>query len=85
MASQLKKDKTMNKVPLDKQLHLLAGAAVSSTVALYSEPLFGLIACAVVAVGKEIYDATGRGTPDVWDVVATVVGGLTVVPLILPT
>ena len=73
----------MKKIPLDKQLHFFGGAAVSSTVALYSEPLFGLAACVLVAVGKEIYDATGRGTPEVQDIAATVLGGLTVVPLII--
>ena len=70
------------KLPLDKQLHFLAGAAVASTVTLYSNPLLGLMACAVIAVGKELYDATGRGTPDVWDAVVTMLGGAVVLPLV---
>ena len=70
----------MKKLPLDKQLHLLGGAAVASTVALYAGPAMGLLACFVAAVGKELYDMTGRGTPDVWDAVVTILGGLVVIP-----
>jgi len=70
-------------IPSDKQAHFFLGAAVASTVALYSNPLLGLGLCFVVAVGKELYDATGRGTPEVWDAVATMLGGALVLPLIL--
>jgi hypothetical protein len=36
----------------------------------------------VAAIGKELYDASGRGAPDVWDAVATALGGAVVLPLI---
>ena len=67
-------------VPLDKQLHFLLGVAVTSSVTLYSTPTLGLLACAVVAIGKELYDMTGRGTPELWDIVATLLGGSVVIP-----
>jgi len=68
---------------LDKQAHFFAGATIASTVTLYGgSAVWGLGACVVAAIGKELYDASGRGTPDVWDAVATVLGGAVVLPLI---
>ena len=68
------------KLPIDKQAHFLAGAAIAASVTLYSAPHWGFFACCVAAVGKEIYDATGRGTPDKWDAVATIVGSVVILP-----
>lgn len=68
------------KLPIDKQAHFLAGAATAASVTLYTTPLWGLLACLFVAVGKEIWDATGRGTPDKWDAVATILGSVVVSP-----
>jgi hypothetical protein len=59
----------------DKLLHILAGIAIASTVAPFgAAPAF----CAVLiaAIGKELYDRTGRGTPELLDAVATVAGGV---------
>ena len=73
----------MKRIPIDKQAHFFAGAAIASTIALYSgDAVWGLGACVVAAIGKELYDASGRGTPDVWDFVATALGGAVVLPLI---
>jgi hypothetical protein len=44
-------------IPIDKQAHFLAGAAIASTVCLYSTPVLAIIACVVAAVGKELYDS----------------------------
>ena len=68
-------------MPLDKQAHFLAGAAIASSVTLYTNPLIGLAACIAAGVGKELRDATGRGTPDIWDAVATVAGSVVLLPL----
>ena len=68
------------KLPIDKQAHFLAGAAIAASVTLYSAPHWGFFACCVAAVGKEIYYATGRGTPDKWDAVATIVGSVVILP-----
>jgi len=73
----------MKSIPIDKQAHFLAGAAIASTATLYSNPLVGICLCILAAVGKELYDATGRGTPDVWDAVVTILGGAVVLPYIL--
>ena len=71
------------KLPLDKQLHILGGVSVASTVALYSNPLYGVLACFAAAVGKEGYDFfSKKGTVDFWDAVATALGALVVTPLL---
>ena len=73
----------MKRIQIDKQAHFFAGAAIASTITLYcGNAVWGLGACVVAAIGKELYDATGRGTPDVWDAVATVLGGAVVLPLV---
>ena len=70
-------------MPLDKQAHFLAGAAIAASVTLYLGPLLGIIACVITALTKELYDATGRGTPDIWDFIATVSGCVVLLPLLL--
>lgn len=62
-------------IAIDKQAHFWWGWAVSAS--LY--PLFGwagLILTAIMALGKEYRDSKGHGTPDKWDFVATVIGGI---------
>ena len=71
------------KLPLDKQAHFWAGAAIAASVTLYTNPFIGLLACIAAGVGKELRDATGRGTPDVWDAVATVAGSVVILPLLI--
>lgn len=62
----------------DKWKHLLAGLALSLLVGLLFCPLIGLIVAAVVGALKEIvWDwLLKRGTPEWWDFVATVAGGV---------
>lgn len=64
--------------PQDKLAHFIGGAVIYA-VAHFVSPFIGLTAVAVAAVGKEIYDWFHRDkhTPDVWDAVATMLGGLT--------
>jgi len=60
---------------LDKITHTLAGAAIAAALLP-----FGLIpalaAVLVAAVGKELWDAQGHGTPDLYDALVTVIGGV---------
>jgi hypothetical protein len=61
-------------IPRDKLAHFLAGIAVAAV----AYP-FGLVpatlATVIVAVGKELWDAQGNGTPEPLDAVATLIGG----------
>jgi len=67
----------LNKLPYDKALHIIAGVLVYA-VAHFASPIIGMAAVAVVAVGKEVYDYMHKDkhTPDAWDAIATIGGGL---------
>ena len=62
----------------DKKLHLLAGLALSILAGLLFCPRIGLAAAAVVGALKEIvWDwLLKKGTPELLDFVATVLGGV---------
>jgi len=61
---------------LDKQAHFLAGLAIMLGVSLFGGWVLGLAAAVVAGIGKEVYDMTGRGTPDYMDAIATSLGGV---------
>ena len=65
-------------MPKDKKLHILAGLALSLVAGLLICPLIGLAAAAVVGALKEIiWDwLLKKGTPELLDFVATVLGGV---------
>ncbi len=66
-------------VPADKQAHLLSGA-IGGIAMFILTGSFGIsfVSVSLVAMFKEIYDLLHRNkhTPDVWDWVATSLGGL---------
>ena len=63
-------------ISLDKQAHFLAGLAIMLGVSLFGGWVLGLAAAVVAGIGKEVYDMTGRGTPDYMDAIATGLGGV---------
>ena len=61
----------------DKGNHLAYGLVLFIVLAFARDPLFALAIVVTVGIVKEVYDkATGTGTPEVWDAVATGCGGL---------
>lgn len=64
-------------LPHDKALHIIVGVLVYA-VAHFVNPSVGMAAVVVAAVGKEVYDYMHKDkhTPDVWDAVATIGGGV---------
>jgi hypothetical protein len=61
-------------MPTDKLLHLLAGIAIAAI--LYPFGIFpAMLAVCIAAIGKELRDMRGHGTPEVLDALATVAGG----------
>jgi hypothetical protein len=61
-------------MPTDKLLHILVGIAIAAI--LYPLGLIpAVVAVVVVAISKELWDRTGRGTPELLDAVATIAGG----------
>lgn len=61
--------------PIDKIAHTLAGAAIAAALLPWGVTP-ALLAVIVVAVGKELWDAQGHGTPDRIDALVTVAGGV---------
>lgn len=61
-------------IPLDKAFHFLAGWAIAAT--FQSVPLIAAVLVGAAAVGKEIWDKRGHGTPELMDIVATLLGGI---------
>lgn len=60
---------------IDKQAHTLAGASIAAALQPFGV-ILALLAVVVAAVGKEVWDAQGHGTPDKWDAIATIAGGV---------
>lgn len=62
-------------MPLDKITHTLAGAGIAAALLPWGV-IPALLAVVVAAVGKEVWDAQGHGTPDRIDALVTVAGGV---------
>ena len=65
-------------LPTDKITHTLAGAAIAAALMPWGV-IPALLAVLVAAVGKELWDAQGHGTPDHIDALVTVIGGVIMV------
>jgi hypothetical protein len=68
----------------DKRDHLLLGVLVAIGAYLLVGSGIAFVAVALlilcgVAIGKEVFDSTGYGTPDIWDAVFTVIGGVVMI------
>lgn len=61
-------------IALDKITHALAGAAIAAALLPFGV-IPALLAVIVAAVGKELWDAQGHGTPDRIDALVTILGG----------
>lgn len=62
-------------IALDKVTHTMAGAALAAALLPWGV-IPALLAVVVAAVGKEVWDAQGHGTPDHIDALVTVIGGV---------
>lgn len=67
----------------DKKKHLLAGFLIASVIfamCLLSEfsasGMAAFLAAVIAGIGKEAYDATGRGNVELMDALATAAGGV---------
>ena len=65
------------KVPCDKQMHFICGLVIAALLTPFIGA-YSILVVAVIAALKEIYDARhpDKHTADIWDWVATVLGGL---------
>ena len=67
----------MCKVPCDKQMHFLSGFIIAAVLTPFIGA-YSILVVAVIAALKEIYDALhpDKHTADIWDWVATSLGGV---------
>ncbi len=64
-------------VPLDKQAHFFTGVLGGAGIAYFLGFYAGVTIMTTIAFAKEVYDAHNTGhTSDIYDWVATVLGGL---------
>jgi hypothetical protein len=67
------------KIEKDKMLHFVVGGVIAIVVITFTGiPFWGVLASLIAGIAKEVWDSTGRGTPDVYDIVATVIGGIAI-------
>lgn len=63
-------------IPLDKANHFIYGSLIALAALFVVSPLPALMVVATAAIGKEIADQFGNGTPDPIDALVTIAGGL---------
>ena len=65
------------KVPADKQMHFIGGLVIAALLTPFIGA-YSIVVVAIIALLKEVYDYLHKDihTPDFWDWVATVLGGL---------
>lgn len=67
----------ISKIPEDKRKHFIAGFAIAAVVSLPLGYLIGIASAIVIGAAKEAYDHfTGKGTPEMKDFIATVIGAV---------
>ncbi len=71
----------LNRVPIDKMQHFIAGVVLSSlsicVLGAYASSFVGVVVALFAGAIKETIDAS-KGYSDVYDFVATVLGGIVV-------
>lgn len=69
----------LNAIPADKVAHFASGTILFALALPGIGAQYAMALVIIVGFVKELYDALNREhhTPDVWDVVATILGGLT--------
>lgn len=65
-------------LPHDKANHFIYGLIIFGLFKIILGPLVGIILCSLFGVGKEIYDYLHKDihTPDIYDAIVTISGGL---------
>lgn len=64
-------------IPQDKKQHFVAGFGITVIASLFVGYVIAAVIAILAAAGKELYDkVTGKGTTEILDFVATVVGAI---------
>lgn len=67
----------LNAIPADKVFHFASGTILFALALPAIGPKYAMALVVVAGFAKEIYDALNKEhhTPDIWDAVATILGG----------
>ena len=66
-------------IPVDKQLHFFSGGMLAGLLMPFGFEV-AWAGVVIAAIGKELYDrVSGKGTPELADTLATIVGGSIVI------
>lgn len=66
-----------NNIPKDKLLHFIAGVVVYLIANVFTDPFNAVAISVLIGALKEIYDSfDSKRTPDVFDFIATCLGGI---------
>jgi len=69
-------------MPIDKQYHFIAGLCIYTIAQLFMPAIPAMIPVIAIATGKEVYDyVSGKGTPDINDLLYTIYGALPIMIL----
>jgi hypothetical protein len=64
-------------MPIDKQYHFIAGLCIYTIAQLFMPTITALIPVIAIATAKEVWDyASGKGTPDINDLLYTIYGAM---------
>jgi len=64
-------------MPIDKQYHFIAGLCIYIITQLFMPTITALIPVIAIATAKEVWDyASGKGTPDINDLLYTIYGAM---------
>jgi hypothetical protein len=64
-------------MPIDKQYHFIAGMLIYLIAQLFMPVAWALLPVVIIATLKEVYDyLSGKGTPDINDLLFTIYGAL---------
>ena len=69
---------SLNAIPADKVMHFASGTILYAALLPFVGSSLALSVIVMIAVAKEIYDSCNpdKHTADMWDAVATTLGGL---------
>jgi hypothetical protein len=64
-------------MPIDKQYHFIAGFLIYLIAQLFVSNLWAMVVVIAIGTLKEVYDyVSGKGTPDINDLLYTIYGAL---------
>ena len=69
-------------MPIDKQYHFIAGLCIYTIAQIFMPAIWAMVPVIAIATGKEIYDyVSGKGTPDINDLLYTIYGAMPILIL----